>query len=143
MGISLPAMWMFQPHLVFLVVPLIAQHQDAQGFEGEAPDHAESVGFAQQEDIAAAGENRQDLQHRHGVQHAVGGSEFLVRLAEPVEQDAVLGYAVQHAVDADQGGVDGAGQNQDSDDDDEDVEDKLAACRVPRSSSTSPPIMLS
>ena len=33
---------------VFLIVALEAQHQHAQGFEGEAPDHAERVGFAQQ-----------------------------------------------------------------------------------------------
>ena len=40
--------------LVFLVVPLIAQHQHAQRLQEEAPDHAERVRFAQQIDVAAA-----------------------------------------------------------------------------------------
>ena len=49
-------------HLVFLVVPLVAQHQHAQRLQEEAPHHAERVGFAQQIDIAAAGDDRRDLQ---------------------------------------------------------------------------------
>ena len=50
---------MLQREFVFLIVALIAQHQHAQGFEREAPDHAERVGFAQQEDVAAAGDDGQ------------------------------------------------------------------------------------
>src|SRR4029077_17703381 len=40
--------------LVFLIVALIAQHQNAQRFQEETPHHAERVGFTQQIDVAAA-----------------------------------------------------------------------------------------
>ena len=44
-------------HLVFLIVPLVAQHQHAERFQEEAPHHAERVSFAQQVDVAAAAED--------------------------------------------------------------------------------------
>ena len=50
------------------------------------------------------------------------GAVALVRMAEPVGQHAVLGDAVEHAVGADDRGVDRAGQNQEADEHDEDAE---------------------
>ena len=84
-------MWKLIGSLVFLVVPFEAQHQHAERFQEEAPDHAERVRFAEQIDIAAAHDDGGDLQDRDQVDDAVRGAEALVRLAEPVEQDAVLG----------------------------------------------------
>src|ERR1039458_5093469 len=49
-------------HLVFLVVPLVAQHQHAERFHEEAPHHAEGIRFAEQVDIAAAQEDGKQLQ---------------------------------------------------------------------------------
>ena len=53
-GISVPPMRKLNGNLVFLVVPVIAQHQHAQRLQEEAPHHAEGVGFAEQVDVAAA-----------------------------------------------------------------------------------------
>ena len=111
-----------QREFVFLVVALIPQHQDPEGLEREAPDHAERVRLAEQVDVAAAGDDCGDLEQRHRVQDAVRRAVLVVGLAEPVDQHAVFGDAIQHAVDADQRGVDRARENQDADDHDEDVE---------------------
>ena len=62
---------------------------------------------------------------RHHVDDAVGGAELPVRLAEPVQQHAVFGHAVQHAVDADDRRIHRAGENQHAHDHDEDVEPQL------------------
>ena len=111
--------------LVFLIVPLIAQHQNAQRFQEEAPHHAERVRFAQQVNIAAAEDDGGDLQEHDHVDDAEGGAETLVRLAEPIQQDAVFGHAIQNAVGADDGGVHGARQNQHAHDHDENVKRQL------------------
>src|ERR1035441_10073995 len=47
---------------------------------------------------------------------------FVWSVVEPLGQDAILGHAVEHAVGADDGGVDGAGEDQSADQDDESVE---------------------
>ena len=62
------------------------------------------------------------LQQRDEVDDAVGGAKAFVRLAEPVQQDAIFGHAVQHAVGADDRGVDRARKNQHAHDHHEDVE---------------------
>ena len=49
---------------VFLIVPVIAQHQYAERLQEEAPHHAESIGFAEQINIAAAERDSDDLQER-------------------------------------------------------------------------------
>ena len=53
-GNFVPADLEVERELVFLVVALEAQHQHAERFQEEAPDHAERVGFAEQVDVAAA-----------------------------------------------------------------------------------------
>ena len=52
----------------------------------------------------------------------LSGAEPVVRMPEPVGQHAILGDAIQHAVGADDGGVDGARQNQHAYQHDEAVE---------------------
>ena len=59
------------------------------------------------------------------IKQPIGGAVVRVRLEEPVGQDAILGNAVEDAVGADDGGVDGAGQDQEADDDDEAFEEQL------------------
>ena len=46
---------------------LVAQHQHRERLHGEAPDHAERVGFAQHVDVAAADEMVDELQHHDQV----------------------------------------------------------------------------
>src|ERR1022692_4498694 len=116
-------------HLVFLVVPLVAQHEHAERFHEEAPHHAEGIRFAEQVDISAAQEDGKQLQADDHVDHARAGAEAFVRLVEPIHQDAILGPAVHYAVAADDGGVDGAGENQHADEYDEDAEQQAEEVR--------------
>ena len=60
-----------------LALVLEAQHQHGEAVEGEAPDHAEGVGFAQHVDVAAAGQDGEQLQEHHQVDDAVAGAERL------------------------------------------------------------------
>ncbi len=117
-------------HLVFLIVPLVAQHQHAERFQEEAPHHAERVSFAEQVDIAAAQEDRQHLHAADHVDQPRAGAEPLVRLAEPVHQHAVFGQAVHHAVGADDRRIHRAGENQHADEHDEDMEDQAQQRRT-------------
>ena len=67
----------------------------------------------------------QQLQAGDEVKQPVGRAVFGVRLEEPVGQHAVLGDAVEHAVGADDGGIDGARQDQEADADHEGFEHQL------------------
>ena len=116
--------------LVFLVVALKAEHEHAHGLEEEAPHYAKRASLAEPIDIAAAEEDGGNLQQDDGVDDAIGGAEALVRLAEPIEQHAVFGDAVHDAVGADDGGVEGAGENEHADDDHKDVEQQLQQLRT-------------
>ena len=60
------------------------------------------------------------------IQDAMRGAETWVRLAKPAGKNAVLGDAVQHAVGADDGGIDGPGEHQASDHDDKTIETRGA-----------------
>ena len=53
-----------------------------------------------------------------------------MRLAEPGQQHAVFGHAIQHAVGADDGGVHRAGKNQPADDHDENMEAEAQQVRT-------------
>ena len=59
------------------------------------------------------------------IDQAIGGAEALVRMLEPGREHAVFGQAIQHAVGADDAGVDRAGEDEESDDDDEAFHDDL------------------
>src|SRR6202046_2919645 len=85
---------------------LIAQHQDRQGLHREAPHHAEGVGFTQHVHVAAADQDGDQLQDHDDVDDPRSGAELVMRVAEPVREHTVLGHAVEHAVGADDGGVD-------------------------------------
>ena len=100
-----PAEVQIERKFVFLIVTLEAQHHHAQALEEEAPHHAERVRLGQNGHVAAAADDGGDLQNRDQVDDAVGGAELALRLAEPRQQNAVFGHAVQHAVGADDGGV--------------------------------------
>ena len=73
-------------------------------------------------DIAAAEQDGAELQKHHHVDDAVAGAETFVGLAEPVGQYTVFGNAVEHAVRADDGGVDRSGENQEADHHDKSAE---------------------
>ena len=61
----------------------------------------------------------------------VAGPVLAVGKAEPVGENAVFGNAVQDAIGADDGGIDGAGENQEADDHDEAAEDQAQHLRAP------------
>src|SRR5271169_6164958 len=107
---------------VALTLIAIAQNEHRNGFEDEAPDHAEGVRFTEGVDVAPTDDDGEELQPYDEVDDAIGGAIPLVWTTEPVGEDAVLGDAVEHAVRTDDGGVDSAGQNQESDDNDEGTE---------------------
>ena len=94
---------------------LDAQHQHGQAVEGEAPDHAEGVGLAQQVHVAAAHQDGEDLQNHDQVDDPVGGAESRMRLAEPVGENAVFRNAVENAVGTDDRGIDRARKDQEAD----------------------------
>src|SRR6267154_5331926 len=60
------------------------QDEHGEAVEGEAPDDAEGVGFAEEVDIAAAVENGDELEDDHHVDDAVAGAIAVVRDSEPV-----------------------------------------------------------
>src|SRR5512142_1079734 len=65
-----------------------AQHQHRETVESEAPDNTECVRFAQSVNIAAAADDCKDLQGYDEIDNAITGAVLLVRLPEPVGQDA-------------------------------------------------------
>ena len=143
-GISMPADCQVQGHAKFALPGLlVAKHQHGQALHGEAPHHAEGVGLAQHEDIAAAQDDGEELQAHDQIQDAIRGSEAAVRMAKPVRENAVFGDAVEDAVRAHDGGVDGAGQHQDADHDHESAERQPQQCSGPTRYIASPPIRLS
>src|SRR5262249_23053522 len=56
------------------------------------------------------------------VDYAVARAEFWVRLTEPGRENTIFGNAIEDAVGTDDGGVDGAGENNGAYDNDEYVE---------------------
>ena len=101
-----------QGDFVFLVMPLKSQHQDAQGLQSETPHHAKCVGLAEQHHITAAQNDGKDLHDGDGVDNAVGGAVFLMRLAGFLKQYAVFRYPVHDAIRANQRSVHRPRQNQ-------------------------------
>ena len=95
-----------------LAFVLDAQHQHGEAVEGEAPDHAECVGLAQQIHIAAADQDGEQLEHYNQIDDAIGGAESRMRLPEPVGENAIFRDAVEHAIGADDGRIDRARENQ-------------------------------
>ena len=57
-----------------LAFVLEAEHQHGQAFEGEAPDHAERVSLAEGVDIAAAGQNGENLKADDQIDDAITGA---------------------------------------------------------------------
>src|SRR5271166_1182535 len=100
----------------------VAQHQHGDGFEDETPDHAEGIRFTQGVDVAPADDDGEELQSNDEIDDAIGGAVALVRTTEPIGEHAVFRDAIEHAIRADDGGVDRARENQESDNHDEGAE---------------------
>src|SRR6266571_7753626 len=109
---------------------LVAKHQHGQAFHRETPHHAKGVGFAEHKDVPPAQDDGEELEDHHEIEDAMGSAETAVRLPEPLGKDAVLGYAVQHAVRPHDGGVDGSGEHQDADDDHQRLEGQPQVVRA-------------
>ena len=72
-------------------IAMVPQYDYRQRLEHETPDDAECISLAQDVHIAAREDDRRDLQARDQVHDAIVGAEALVRMAKPVEQDAIFG----------------------------------------------------
>ena len=90
----------------------VTQHQHRRGLEHEAPDHAECVCLAQHVHVAARQHDGRDLQNRDQIDDAIVGAVATMRMAEPIEQHAVLGDTSEHAGRTHDRGVNGARENQ-------------------------------
>src|SRR6267154_1586186 len=99
----------------------VAQYQNGQAIHGEAPDDTEGVEVREESHIAAADEDRENLQADYDVDNAVAGAKTWMRLAKPFIKHAIFGNAVKHAVRAHDRGVHGPGQDQRAHDHDEAV----------------------
>ena len=115
-----------QRHLVFPLPWLrIAEDQHRQPLHREAPHHAERIRFAEDEHVAAAQDDREQLKHNDQVQDAIRCAELLVRLPEPLRQNAVFRDAVQDSVGSDDRGVNSARQHEHPYGDHENMKRKL------------------
>ncbi len=101
-----------------------AEHEHGEALEGEAPDDTEGISLAQGVHIAAAGHDGEDLKDDDQVDDAIAGAEPAMGEAEPVGEDAIFRDAVQDAIGADDGGIDGAGKNEKPDDHDKATENE-------------------
>src|ERR1700733_5840703 len=105
-----------QWHAVFAVLRVrVAQYQHRDALHRKTPDHAESVEVAEEGDVAAAGDDRDDLERHHQVNDAMRGAETRMRMPEPIREDAIFRDAIQNAVGTDNRGVHGPGENQRAD----------------------------
>ena len=114
-----------QRHTIFAVAGMrVTEDQDGHALHGETPNNPESVQVRKEGDVAAADNDREDLQTGDDVDDAIGSAKPAVRLTEPVGENAIFRDAVQYAVRTHNGRVHGAGQNQRAYDDDEAVEEQ-------------------
>src|ERR1019366_9553452 len=108
----------------------ITQNQYRQRHEREAPDHAEGIQRRQEVHVATAGDDGQDLQQRNHVDHAVTGTELLLRLLKPRGKNAVFHHPAQHAVGADDCRVHRARQDERTHQYHKSLEDQLHGVRT-------------
>src|SRR3984957_1571547 len=112
-------------HLEFALAGIrVTKHENGEAVHREAPNHTKRIQVGEEGDVAAADDDCGDLQDDDDVDDAIAGAEFRMRLAEPFTEHAVFGDAIEHAVGADDRGIDRTGENQRADDDDEAVEDQ-------------------
>src|SRR5208283_3527569 len=101
---------------IALTLVAIAQHEHRDGFEDEAPDDSECVGFTEGVDVAPAHDDGEELQSYDDVDDAIGSAVTFVRPPEPVGKHAVFRDSIQNAVGTHNGSVYGAGKDEESDD---------------------------
>ena len=99
-------------HLILTLARLlVAQHEDRKAIHRETPDHAEGIEIREKRHVAAADQNRQDLQPRDDIDNPVRRAELAVRLPEPVRKHSIFRNAVQHTVRAHNRRIHRAGQD--------------------------------
>src|SRR4029077_5602732 len=81
------------------------------------------------DNVASTGNDGEYLQAHNEIDNPVTSAEFFVRAAEPVSQYAIFRDAIEHAVGANDGSIDGAGKYQEADHDNKDPEDHLQNMR--------------
>ena len=100
-------------HLEFALARLrVTEHEHGQAVHREAPDDAEGVKVRKKSNVATADEDGQNLQRNDDVDDAIAGAESRMRLPEPRAENAVLGDAIEHAIRADDGGIDRSSQDE-------------------------------
>jgi hypothetical protein len=63
-----------------LTLIAVAQNQHGDGFEDEAPDHAEGIGFTEGVDVAPTDDDGEELEPDDEVDDAIGGPVFFLPL---------------------------------------------------------------
>src|SRR5262249_13687072 len=81
-----------------LAAVLVAKDHDGETFHRKAPHHTKRIRLSEEKDISAAEDDREELKTDDQVQNSMGSSEPPVRMTEPVRQDSVFGYSIQHSV---------------------------------------------
>src|SRR5271163_2031165 len=94
----------------------VAKDENRQAVHRETPDDAECIEVGEESDIAAADDDGDDLEEDDDVDDAVAGAKTGVGLAEPGAEDAIFGNTIENPIGTDDGGIDGAGENQGADD---------------------------
>src|SRR5437016_5771810 len=100
----------------------VPKDEYGQSFRCEAPHDAERVRFAKDKDIAAAEQDRGNLEKDDQIENVVRGTELPVRMTEPLRQNPVLRNSVQHAVRSHNRRIHRPGQHERADDGDEAAE---------------------
>ena len=108
------------PAAFAVVLPTEDEH--GERVEGEAPDDAEGVGFAEHDNVAAGDDDGKELESNDEIDDAIAGSKATLRFTEPVGEDAVFGDAHEDAGGAYDGGVDGSAEDEEADEHDENAE---------------------
>ena len=108
----------------------ITKNENGEAVHRETPDDAKRVEVCKERDIASAQENGDDLQRDDDVDDAIAGAETRMWLTEPGAEHAVFRDTVENTVRAQDGGVNGAGENESSNDHDKSMKDEAGNVRA-------------
>src|SRR5262249_5166084 len=104
---------------------LEAQDDHRQCFEDETPDHTKRIGLAQNYHVPHAEQYNRQLQTGNQDQQPIGSAILGMRFQEPVGQHTIFRDAIQHAVRANDGRVDGARKDHEADSHHKELEKQL------------------
>src|SRR5260221_549442 len=108
----------------------ITKNENGEAVHRETPDDTKRIEVCKERDITAAQENGDDLQRDNDVDDAIAGAETRMWLAEPGAEHAIFRDTVENTIPAQDGGGNGAGENESSNDDDKSMKDEAGNVRA-------------